>query len=142
MFECKFDTDNAAFEGDNCEREVASILYDLRILINEGYKFGTIRDSNGNKVGEWVLTKPGKPTTMKRPPLPPEPDLLYIYNENCVMKGRLVPQRILDQYEEPEDGGDWSTYEATEETAKWMEENRGQFGRMVAKTIRDYLATA
>ena len=39
---------------------------------------------------------------------------LYIYNENCTMAGRPVPDRIIEQYDgDPDEGGDWTVYEGT-----------------------------
>lgn len=55
------------------------------------------------------------------------------------MSGRQVPQRELDRYDDPADGYDWTGYEATEETAVYWE-SRGQFGRRVAATIREFIA--
>lgn len=66
-------------------------------------------------------------------------DTIYIYNENCVMAGRQVPQRELARYDDPAEGCDWTGYEATEETAAYWE-SRGRFGRRVAATIREFLA--
>lgn len=64
---------------------------------------------------------------------------IYIYNENCTQAGRQVPQRELDRYEDQAEAGDWTGYEATDENAAWWAE-RGQFGRKIARTIREYLA--
>jgi len=63
-----------------------------------------------------------------------------IYNENCVMRGRAVPQRVLDENACPEEEGcdDWSWYELTEYEARHWE-TQGDFGRLVAATIREML---
>ena len=66
-------------------------------------------------------------------------ETIYIYNENCVMAGRLVPQRELERYDDPSDGNDWSGYEASEELASHMA-TRGQFGRKIAATIREFIS--
>jgi hypothetical protein len=50
--EIKFTIDNAAFEGENFQPEVARILAEIA----EAVKFrsqGNIRDANGNLIGEW-----------------------------------------------------------------------------------------
>lgn len=47
-------TANAAFE-DRPECEVAEILRRVADKIEQGYAYGFCLDSNGNKVGEWVL---------------------------------------------------------------------------------------
>lgn len=65
---------------------------------------------------------------------------IYIYNENCVQAGKQVPMRELERYDDPADGNDWTGYDASEETAADMETRRGQFGRKVAATIREFLA--
>jgi hypothetical protein len=39
---------------------------------------------------------------------------LYIYNQNCVMAGKSVPERELEKYVNPDDGGDWTDYGGTE----------------------------
>ena len=40
---------------------------------------------------------------------------LYIYNQNCVSAGLSVSQRQLEQHENPDDAGDWTVYEGTED---------------------------
>lgn len=51
----KFSTSNAAFcEGG--EVEVASVLRDIAHDIENGSSFGVIRDSNGNRIGEYHVT--------------------------------------------------------------------------------------
>lgn len=64
-----------------------------------------------------------------------KPRYIYIYNENCVMAGREVPQSELAKYDDPSDGNDWSRYEVSEAEEEFFE-FRGQFGRRVAATIR------
>jgi hypothetical protein len=58
---------------------------------------------------------------------------IAIYNENCVMAGRAVPLKRLD---ESPDSDDWTHYELSEESAADIEQRRGRFGRLVASTIR------
>jgi hypothetical protein len=55
MFTLTINTDNAAFEGDNRNYEVASILDTVVAKLNDGETSGVCRDANGNKVGEWKL---------------------------------------------------------------------------------------
>jgi hypothetical protein len=67
-------------------------------------------------------------------------ETIFIYNENCVMAGRAVPRRELDRYEDPRDGGDWSAYELSEESAHEWEQRSSPFAVRIAKTIREALA--
>jgi len=72
---------------------------------------------------------------------------IYIYNENCTMKGRSVPQGIIEEYDgDPDDGGDWTVHEGS--TAELLDEARiierhartgggGQYDRQVARTIAE-----
>lgn len=70
---------------------------------------------------------------------------VYVYNENCTMKGDSVPERIIEEYDgNPDDGGDWSVYEGTRaemlDMAKLIERTArpaggGQYDRRVARTI-------
>lgn len=56
-FTVKFDTDNAAFEDEQGETEIARILRDIADRVESGEycgKFQTIRDLNGNDVGRFV----------------------------------------------------------------------------------------
>ena len=75
---------------------------------------------------------------------------LYIYNENCVMAGQTVPQRIIDEDADPDNGGDWTLYEGTE--AELVEQAReifrhaqphaaGAYQRRVARTISECFGT-
>lgn len=60
MFTLKIRTDNAAFhEGDMGEgEELARILHKLADALPAGSPAeGKVRDSNGNTVGEWKLTR-------------------------------------------------------------------------------------
>lgn len=45
-------TGNSAFDGENCEREVARILRDLADKIEGGREPESVMDYNGNKVGK------------------------------------------------------------------------------------------
>jgi hypothetical protein len=51
----EFDTDNAAFAGDDMKPEIRWILGELAAQIANGKLRGTIRDSNGNAVGAWLV---------------------------------------------------------------------------------------
>lgn len=51
-FRIEFDTDNAAFE-DALYEETKRILEDISDQIYYGHREGTIRDSNGNRIGSW-----------------------------------------------------------------------------------------
>lgn len=57
MLIVKFDTDNAAFDGDNLAPECARILRQIADRIEQGNvgNFRTILDCNGNDVGRWKL---------------------------------------------------------------------------------------
>ncbi len=53
MFSMQFDTDNAAFDDDNGGRtEIARILQDTARAIESGQVTVTLRDINGNHVGQ------------------------------------------------------------------------------------------
>ena len=58
-----------------------------------------------------------------RPPAPTQK--VYIYNENCIRAGDSVPQRIIDEDPDPDNGGDWTLFEGTE--AELVELAREQF---------------
>jgi hypothetical protein len=58
MFKLEFSTDNAAFEGDSKWMEIDKILRDVADRAGDGQTSGTIRDSNGNRVGAWSLSQP------------------------------------------------------------------------------------
>lgn len=51
----KFDTGNAAFDGDNEAHEIARILRLLAEKVEAGATEGYVYDINGNRVGEWWL---------------------------------------------------------------------------------------
>ena len=57
MFSLSFTTDNAAFDGDERYMESGRILADVASKVADGQTSGVCRDSNGNRVGEWVLTR-------------------------------------------------------------------------------------
>ena len=60
---------------------------------------------------------------------------IYIYNENCVLSGRQVPQSAL--YEHGDDCSDWHAEEVSEENAVYWEQQRmGPYGSKVAQAIR------
>lgn len=59
MFKLSIETDNDAFAGDNLTAELAKIMQRIVIQISdEGQHIGggVCWDSNGNNVGEWILT--------------------------------------------------------------------------------------
>lgn len=59
MLTIKINTDNAAFGGckDDAAQECAKILRQVRDNVLQGCYSGTLRDSNGNTVGNFRLTK-------------------------------------------------------------------------------------
>lgn len=68
-----------------------------------------------------------------------EPKIVYVYNENCVMAGKSVPMRKLENYEDPADGGDWHTEELSEENVLRLENSKSAYERKIARTIREIL---
>ena len=56
MFKLEFSTDNAAFDGDLKWMEIDSILRAVADRAGDGQTSGLIRDSNGNRIGQWELT--------------------------------------------------------------------------------------
>jgi len=50
MFTLSIETDNDAFTNGE---EIARILKEVAIQLENGKEFGTLRDVNGNKVGNW-----------------------------------------------------------------------------------------
>jgi hypothetical protein len=50
----EFSTDNAAFDDERVE--VVRILQLIAARVENGDVSGVIRDSNGNRVGQWNLT--------------------------------------------------------------------------------------
>lgn len=61
---------------------------------------------------------------------------ITVYNENCVMAGRPVPQREIERNPE---SWDWHEEELTEENAAEHEELGNGYHRRIAETIRDAL---
>lgn len=57
MFKLEFSTDNAAFTEDRTCDEVARILFNISTRMQDVHTnaeaYGVIRDSNGNRIGEW-----------------------------------------------------------------------------------------
>jgi hypothetical protein len=56
MFTLFIETDNEAFtiaEGIADGQEIARILKEVAIQLENGKEFGTIKDINGNTVGNW-----------------------------------------------------------------------------------------
>jgi hypothetical protein len=56
MFELKIHTSNAAFESD-VAKEIASVLRRAADDLEAGRDVVYLRDSNGNKVGTFILTE-------------------------------------------------------------------------------------
>lgn len=54
-FALQFNTDNAAFEGDNKPSEIARILRAVAFKVEAGETEGKARDINGNSVGAWLI---------------------------------------------------------------------------------------
>lgn len=52
MFKLQFSTDNAAFETDG-RHEVDRICGVIGARVADGERSGTVRDINGNTIGEW-----------------------------------------------------------------------------------------
>ena len=52
MFTLSIETENEAFTNDESE-EIARILKEVASQVENGKEFGTFRDVNGNKVGNW-----------------------------------------------------------------------------------------
>jgi len=57
MFKLKFETDNAAFDGDDWDKEIARILKYIAEIVEEGRTYGPVFDSNSNDIGEWEATR-------------------------------------------------------------------------------------
>ena len=55
MFKLEFRTGNAAFDGDAKWMEIDTILRAVADRAGDGQASGIIRDSNGNRIGEWSL---------------------------------------------------------------------------------------
>ena len=71
---------------------------------------------------------------------------LYVYNENCVMAGHSVPEREIEQHENPDEGGDWFVVEGTlrelhGDARHWIDNAKAagagsdRYHRRVARTI-------
>lgn len=60
MFRLTIETDNAAFAEDSATEEVARILEDAAKRLRDGVRTSTLRDSNGNTVGQFSLTVEGE----------------------------------------------------------------------------------
>jgi hypothetical protein len=71
---------------------------------------------------------------------------VHIYNQYCTLAGQAVPDRVLEQHENPDEGGDWTLYKGTEEELVEEAERlatdapkRGagndRFARRVARTL-------
>jgi hypothetical protein len=53
-FTMNVNMDNAAFES--MEAQMQELFYQVRLSIKSGSKEGTVRDFNGNSVGNWNIT--------------------------------------------------------------------------------------
>jgi len=71
---------------------------------------------------------------------------VYIFNENCVMAGQAVPQRIIEQHDDPDNGGDWTMYDDEPSELLAIADGLDQLGcqngynRKVARTLREATA--
>ena len=52
MFTLSIETENEAFTNGDGE-EIARILKEVASQVENGKEFGTLKDINGNKVGNW-----------------------------------------------------------------------------------------
>lgn len=59
-FKLKIECDNAAFDDDMRDLEVARILREAADRIENGADFGFCIDVNGNRVGSWAFKGEGK----------------------------------------------------------------------------------
>lgn len=59
MFKLQFETDNAAFDEENREHEVARILREVADLVEGGSDTNQVRDVNGNRIGGYNLKTTG-----------------------------------------------------------------------------------
>ena len=57
MFSLKMVTNNAAFDNDAPEYEIARVLKSIVAKLESGITSGSARDSNGNKVAEFKFKK-------------------------------------------------------------------------------------
>lgn len=55
QFTVTIDTDNAAFDGDDCGAELARILREIAQKVEDGADEGNAFDINGNRVGSFEL---------------------------------------------------------------------------------------
>lgn len=60
MFKLQFDMSNDAFAGHTHDLEIARILVEVRNQVIAGYREGSIRDVNGNRVGQWAIEDHGE----------------------------------------------------------------------------------
>ena len=69
------------------------------------------------------------------------PKTIWVYNQNCVMAGKQVPQRFLDEIPEGEFvSGDYHQEEVSEENAEWHDQaDNGGYHANIARTIRECL---
>jgi hypothetical protein len=60
-FKLEIETGNAAFGDSDAERgaEIARILRDVALRLDKGDEYGVIHDSNGNRVGEFIMIHEG-----------------------------------------------------------------------------------
>jgi len=56
-FSLEIKTENAAFDDGNCAAEVSRILRTVSEMVEAGIVGASIRDINGNTVGEWSFTE-------------------------------------------------------------------------------------
>mgnify|MGYP004077714199 CR=1 FL=1 len=53
-FKMNVNMDNAAFE--NMEAQMQDLFYQVRMSFTSGNREGTVRDFNGNTVGQWKIS--------------------------------------------------------------------------------------
>ena len=64
-------------------------------------------------------------------------NVTYIYNENCVMAGKAVTMKKLEEH--GEDCWDWHAEDVSEENAARLENSKSAYERKIGRTIREML---
>ena len=62
---------------------------------------------------------------------------ILVHNETCVMAGRPVTQRQIDNSPDGEDCWDWHREEVSEENAERHEASASRYHQEIAKAIRE-----
>ena len=55
MFKLNIKTENDSFQDENKAYEIARILRACAEAVQHGAESGAVRDSNGNKCGQWTI---------------------------------------------------------------------------------------